>query len=148
MLFYCLDASRPKKVYEIVPAMNETVTIEVLTCFKDARGLLFEPLEDALLSNQRNVHVVLSAPGTVRGNHSHTRSTELTTIVGPAHVRLKEGTTLREFDIPEGETWRFNIPPGVVHAFKNTGAGRMVIVSFSSAVHDPTHPDTLRETIL
>jgi UDP-2-acetamido-2,6-beta-L-arabino-hexul-4-ose reductase len=128
--------------------MNETVTFEVLPGFHDARGLLFEPLDDELLSAQRNVHVVLSAPDTVRGNHWHAHSTELTTIVGPAQVRIREGQALREFNIPAGEAWRFRIPPGVVHAFKNTGTGQMVIVSFSSAVHDAAKPDTVREVIL
>jgi dTDP-4-dehydrorhamnose 3,5-epimerase-like enzyme len=126
--------------------MNETVTIEVLSAFQDARGLLFEPLDETLLSSQRNVHVVLSEPGTVRGNHRHLRSTELTTIVGPAQVRLREGDALRDIEVPAGQTWRFRIPPGVIHAFKNTGSGQMTIVSFSTRPHDPT--DTVRETIL
>jgi quercetin dioxygenase-like cupin family protein len=40
------------------------------------------------------------------------------------------------------------IPPGVVHAFRNTGDAAMVLVSFSTNLHDPAGSDTLREQIL
>jgi quercetin dioxygenase-like cupin family protein len=50
--------------------------------------------------------------------------------------------------VPEGETWRLIIPPGVVHAFRNTGKSVMVLVSFSTNLHDPAGSDTLREQIL
>jgi hypothetical protein len=36
----------------------------------------------------------------------------------------------------------------VVHAFRNTGAAAMVLVSFSTNLHDPSGADTLRELIL
>ena len=40
------------------------------------------------------------------------------------------------------------IPPGVVHAFRNTGDAAMVLVSFSTNLHDPAGADTQREQIL
>jgi len=60
------------------------------TVHHDARGAVFEPLTAIALAAQRNVHVVLTEPGQVRGNHYHTRSTEVATLYGPALVRLKE----------------------------------------------------------
>jgi hypothetical protein len=36
----------------------------------------------------------------------------------------------------------------VVHAFRNTGSAVMVLVSFSTNLHDPTGGDTQREPIL
>jgi quercetin dioxygenase-like cupin family protein len=51
-------------------------------------------------------------------------------------------------EVPAGETWRLTIPPGVVHAFRNTGDAPMVLVSFSTHLHDPTGADTRREQIL
>jgi len=129
--------------------MSESRTrIEALQAFRDARGMLFEPLDDRGLAAQRNVHVVLSEPGAVRGNHLHPHSVEVTTVVGPCLVRLKEAAGIRDVEVPTGETWRFTIPPGVVHAYRNTGAGQMVLVSFNSSLHDPANPDTVRETIL
>ena len=124
------------------------VVIEPVRTFRDARGALFEPLSDAELTAQKNVHVVLTQPNEVRGNHVHQTATETTTVVGPCLVRLKERGTIRDVDVPTGEIWRFTIPPGVVHAYRNTGASTMVLVSFSTRLHDPSGADTRRETIL
>jgi dTDP-4-dehydrorhamnose 3,5-epimerase-like enzyme len=124
------------------------VRIEAVRTHHDARGSLFEPLDDAELAAQRNVHVVLTRPGEVRGNHVHERAIETTTVVGPCLVRLKEAGLVRDVEVPAGETWRFTIPPGVVHAYRNTGEAQMVLVSFSTRVHDPDAGDTRREQIL
>ncbi len=124
------------------------VRIEPVKTHRDARGSLFEPLTDAELAAQRNVHVVLTRPNEVRGNHVHRTATEITSVVGPCLVRLKEADGLRDVEVPAGDTWRFVIPPGVVHAYRNTGDELMVLVSFSTNLHDPNGADTLREQIL
>jgi dTDP-4-dehydrorhamnose 3,5-epimerase-like enzyme len=124
------------------------VHIESVKTHRDARGSLFEPLNDAELAAQKNVHVVITAPNEVRGNHRHASAVETTTVVGPCLVRLKEDGVIRDVVVPDGETWRFIIPPGVTHAYRNTGSGPMVLVSFSTRVHDPHATDTLREQIL
>jgi dTDP-4-dehydrorhamnose 3,5-epimerase-like enzyme len=132
--------------------MNDTSAprahLERVHTHRDARGCVFEPLNDAELSVQRNVHVVITEPNGVRGNHAHQTATETTSVVGPCLVRLKEGGTLRDVEIPAGETWRLTIPPGVVHAFRNSGDAPMVLVSFSTTLHDPAGADTRREQIL
>jgi quercetin dioxygenase-like cupin family protein len=69
-------------------------------------------------------------------------------VVGPCLIRLKEGGSMRDLEVPAGEIWRLTIPPGVVHAFRNTGDSVMVLVSFSTNLHDPAGTDTLREQIL
>jgi len=129
---------------EVSPA----VVVELLGAFRDARGSLFEPLDARELASQRNVHVVLTEPGAVRGNHLHRESTEVTTVVGPCLVRLKEAGVLRDIDVPSGEVWRFTIPPGVAHAYRNTGSLPMTMVSFSTRIHEPAGTDTQREAIL
>jgi UDP-2-acetamido-2,6-beta-L-arabino-hexul-4-ose reductase len=73
---------------------------------------------------------------------------ETTSVVGPCLVRLKEAGTIRDIEVPAGEIWRLTIPPGVVHAFRNTGDATMVLISFSTNLHDPAGADTRRETIL
>lgn len=125
-----------------------TTRIDVLSAHCDARGSLFEPLTDAQLAAQKNVHVVLTVPGEVRGNHVHREAVEITTVVGPCRVRLREGGVLRDLDVPAGQAWRFTIPPGVAHAYRNTGEQVMVLVSFSTRLHDPSGADTVREQIL
>jgi dTDP-4-dehydrorhamnose 3,5-epimerase-like enzyme len=127
---------------------SPTTSIEPVKTHRDPRGALFEPLSDAELGAQKNVHVVLTQPGEVRGNHRHLTATENTSVVGPCLVRLKEGNDIRDIDVPGGEVWRFTIPPGVVHAYRNTGAGVMVLVSFSTQPHDPQGTGTEREIIL
>jgi dTDP-4-dehydrorhamnose 3,5-epimerase-like enzyme len=129
-------------------ANRARVRIETLKTHRDARGSLFEPMNAAELAAQRNVHVVLTEPGGVRGNHVHQAAVEMTTVAGPCRVRLKEGGELRDVEVPAGETWRFTIPPGVVHAYRNTGDSVMVLVSFSTLVHDAAGADTRREEIL
>jgi UDP-2-acetamido-2,6-beta-L-arabino-hexul-4-ose reductase len=124
------------------------VEVECVKTHRDSRGSVFEPLNDAELGAQKNVHVVITQPNEVRGNHVHASATEITSVVGPCLVRLKELGALRDIEVPAGEVWRLTIPPGVVHAFRNTGTAAMVLVSFSTNVHDPSGSDTYRDPIL
>jgi len=124
------------------------VAVQSVKTHRDARGSLFEPLSDAELAGQKNVHVVLTQPNEVRGNHVHRTAVETTSVVGPCLIRLKEAGAVRDLEVPAGEIWRLTIPPGVVHAFRNTGESMMVLVSFSTNLHDPAGSDTEREQIL
>ena len=114
----------------------------------DARGLVLEPAEPGVLPAQRNVHLVLTEPGAVRGNHYHERGTEVAVVLGPARVRVREGGELRDVDVPPGEAYRFTFPPRVSHAFANTGAAPMVLVTFHTVHHDPAAPDVVRDVLL
>jgi dTDP-4-dehydrorhamnose 3,5-epimerase-like enzyme len=124
------------------------VAIRKLKVHADRRGALFEPLEPALLAGWRNVHMVMSEPGAIRGNHRHVRGTEVTAVLGPALVRYRSGDTIEEQQVPDGEAWRFAFPPGTAHAFKNTGARPIVLVSFNTEEHDPVRADTEREELI
>src|ERR1700727_1786943 len=123
-------------------------TLQSVKTHRDARGTLFEPLTEAELQAQKNVHVVLTQPNEVRGNHVHRTAVETTTVVGPCRVRLKEEGEIKDIDVAAGDILRLTIPPGVVHAFRNTGRSAMVLVSFSTNLHDPEGTDTEREQIL
>ena len=130
-------------------ALPKTRTrIELIRTLRDARGALFQPLEACDLASQKNTHVVLTEPGCVRGNHYHPLGTEVSVLAGPAFVRLKEDGAVHDFVVPEGETWRLTIPPGVVHAYRNPGPGSMLLIAFNTELHDPAHPDAVREEIL
>jgi dTDP-4-dehydrorhamnose 3,5-epimerase-like enzyme len=129
-------------------SLSSRAIVQSVKTHRDVRGSVFEPLNDAELAGQKNVHVVLTQPNEVRGNHVHHNAVETTSVAGPCLVRLKENGEVRDLHVPAGEIWRLTIPPGVVHAFRNTGEGVMVLVSFSTQVHDPTGADTQRETIL
>jgi dTDP-4-dehydrorhamnose 3,5-epimerase-like enzyme len=131
-----------------MPMAHDVVAIQKLKVHADRRGAVFEPLEPALLAGWRNVHTVLSEPGAIRGNHRHVRGTEVTAVLGPALVRYRSGDTIEEQQVPDDEAWRFAFPPGTAHAFKNTGARPIVLVSFNTEEHDPVRADTEREELI
>jgi dTDP-4-dehydrorhamnose 3,5-epimerase-like enzyme len=127
---------------------RQRAAVQNVKIHRDARGTLFEPLTDTELLAQKNVHIALTQPNEVRGNHVHHTAVEITSVVGPCRVRLKEDGEIRDIEVPTGEILRLTIPPGVVHAFQNTGDSTMVLVSFSTNLHDPAGADTQREQIL
>ena len=114
---------------------------------RDARGVVFEPLAAHELAGMRNVHLVVTEPGHVRGNHYHTASTEWMTVLGPARVRTRVDGRIQESRVPEGEAWRFTFPPAVSHAVLCDGECAGVLVAFSDAAHDPAAPDTVRDPL-
>lgn len=114
----------------------------------DARGFVFEPAAADELPGQRNVHVVRSAPGAVRGNHHHRIGTEILTVIGPALVRVREDGVLRDVEVAPGEVMRCVFPPLVAHAVRNPGPGDQVLIAFNTQPHDPANPDMVRDVIL
>ena len=124
------------------------MVITKLRVHSDARGTVFEPLEPRLLEGWRNVHAVITEPGAVRGNHRHLRGTELSSVSGAALVRYLEDGVTRDVLVPSGEVWQFRFPPGVAHAFKNTGERTFLIVSFNTELHDPAAPDAERVELI
>jgi dTDP-4-dehydrorhamnose 3,5-epimerase-like enzyme len=124
------------------------VTIEPLVCHRDNRGSVFEPLDPERLPSQRNVHVVVTEPGCVRGNHYHTRATEVLTVQGPALVRVRDEQGVQDTLIPEGAVTRFTIPPGMAHAIQNLGTRPTLLVAFRDRADDPAAPDVVREVLL
>jgi len=123
-------------------------TIERLQPREDLRGTVLEPIGPDVLPEQRNVHVVVSAPGAVRGNHYHRRGTEILTVYGPALVRLRDAGAVEDVRAASGEVLRLTLPPGVAHAVRNVGDAPMLIVSFSTAPHDHDDPDVVRDMLL
>ena len=117
--------------------MSRPITIERVSFPTDARGLVLEPVGPDDLPCQKNVHLVLTEPGCVRGNHFHERGTEITVVLGPALLRYREGGGVRDFIVPEGEAYRATIAPGVAHAFQNTGKGRMIVLGFNTVRTTP-----------
>ena len=117
------------------------VGVDEVAVHRDVRGVVFEPLGPEALRAQRNVHVVISEPGAIRGNHRHRTGVETVTVYGPALVRLRDAGAISEQVVAAGALVRFTIPSGVSHAFKNIGDGPNLLVCFNTAVHDPHEPD-------
>lgn len=124
------------------------VNIDQLKTLPDLRGIVFEPIDKDKINSQENIHVVISEPGAVRGNHYHLRGTETLAVVGPALIRFKENDELHDFEVPSGQVYKFIIPPKVVHAIKNIGDKPSILVAFNTVEHNPQKPDQVRENIL
>jgi dTDP-4-dehydrorhamnose 3,5-epimerase-like enzyme len=124
------------------------VRVEPVGVQQDSRGLVFEPLDPEDLPRQRHVHVVVTEPGRVRGNHSHVHGTEVVTVQGPALVRIRDEQGVRDHEVPEGAASRFSIPPGIAHAIQNLGTRATLLVVFRDRADDPTDPDVVREVLI
>lgn len=122
--------------------------VEDITPFVDHRGVVLEPVKAGELAGQGGVHVVLSEPGHVRGNHLHPRGREICVVMGPALVRVRESGELRDVVVEDGRWMRFIFPPGMAHAIQNTGAKTQVLVSFNTVAYDPAQPDLERAILI
>ena len=122
--------------------------IDSLTVWSESRGMVFEPLDMAMIAAQRNTHVVVSNPGVIRGNHYHLMGTEIIAVMGPALVRVREDGKLRDIEVPEKQVYRFTFPPRVVYAIKNTGDRVNILAAFNTCVHDPENPDTVQDILI
>ena len=125
-----------------------TVDRQSLAVISDNRGVVFEPIMAADFAALKNAHVVISNPGIVRGNHYHKVGHEIIVVMGPALVRYQDGDRLREVDVPARAVYRFDFPPGIAHALKNTGTKPNLLVAFNTVVHDPDRPDTVAEILI
>src|SRR5680860_267139 len=94
------------------------VNIERLAVHSDPRGIVFDPLPGDDLGAQRNVHMVLTEPAAVRGNHYHTRGTEVLAGAGPLLIRLRDGDERMELKVNDGEAIRLTIPAGAGQDFR------------------------------
>ena len=121
---------------------------ERLTPSRDARGFVVEPLTLALLTAQRNVHVVWTEVGAVRGNHHHVRGTEVTLVLGPALVRYRDANGLHDVHVTTGTAYRFTFPPGIAHAYGALGPEPMFLVGFNTEIYDAQHPDAVQDSLL
>ena len=124
------------------------VKINQLKSHTDLRGIVFEPLEQESMSAQHNCHVVISKPGTIRGNHYHLYGTETIVVAGPALLRFKEGTEVYDFEVHSEQVYQFVIPPKVSHAIKNLGVKDNILIAFNTVPHDPKKPDVITDTLM
>ena len=112
---------------------------------RDSRGYLME-----FAKQGGQVFVARSHPGSVRGNHYHTRKTEKFTVLEGQGLLItrKRGTkVIHEHWLTGDRPEIVTVQPGEVHAIVNESAGDMLLIAWSSEVFDPTDPDTYPETV-
>ena len=125
-----------------------SLKIDELTVHSDSRGVVFEVLAAEMIALQRNMHVVISQPGVVRGNHYHLKGTEIIAVMGPALVRIREDGRLRDVEVAAKKVYRFTFPPNMPHAIKNIGNQPNMLVAFNTLEHDPKNPDTVSDILI
>ena len=124
------------------------VKIDQLKTSDDERGIVFEPIDNEAINSQQNIHVVVSKPGVIRGNHYHLYGTETVVVIGPALLRFKEGAEIHDFEIPLNQVYRFVIPPNVTHAIKNLSEENNILIAFNTVPHNSKDPDVLSEILM
>ena len=115
---------------------------------KDKRGVVFNPLQQAGLAVQKNVHIVITSPGYIRGNHYHKKSTENLIIYGSALLRIKNKGEIDDIIVKEDEALSITIPPGIAHAIKNTGTKSNLLIAFQSEKYQIYHSDTFQDILI
>lgn len=113
----------------------------------DNRGRVFEVLrrEHVLDDGFGQIYVFTGSPGSVKGNHYHTRKTEWFCVIGgqgeltlcDRESQHCECITLTS-DCPTVVT----IPAGVAHAIRTLGDIEMVVLAYITESYDPEDPDT------
>ena len=124
------------------------VVVEALELHRDERGSVFEPLDRDHLSQQYHMHVVLTEPGCIRGNHYHMRGTEVIIVCGPALIRVRDGQIVEDINVAPDQALRLTIPPGVSHAFQNAGQQTNVLIAYNTVPYDPDQPDVVRDVLI
>ena len=130
--------------------------IEILDLDKksDERGWLIEVLGGELPEGCEEfgqLHVSVSYPGKVRGNHYHTRKVEWFCVpAGQGLLLLKDQETGETQEVIMGvnNLKTIKIQPGTIHAIKNIGEDDMVLIVYANESFDPEDPDTYYEQIL
>lgn len=124
------------------------VLIEPIELHTDQRGFVFEPLLAGQLRGQQNCHVVVTQPGSVRGNHYHRVGTEVLAVVGAWLIRYREDETIKELCLAEAAAVRMTLPPGVAHAFQYLGSGAGLLVAYSDLARDQALADVIRDVLI
>lgn len=112
------------------------VRMTEIDAWRDERGAVIVPTRDELLraGQVRNLHVVVSRPGTVRGNHLHRNATESICVVEGHFVAYFDDPRDRELlhlEIPAGRAVLLQIQPGIVHAFENVGRSDGLLLCYA-----------------
>ena len=115
------------------------VEIRELKRLSDKRGWLMELFRSDELSAEQMPamsYVSMTSPGMARGPHEHKDQTDCFAFIGPSTFRLylwdnraDSATFMRKMtlDLGEDRPAVVLVPPGVVHAYKNIGAGEGIV---------------------
>ncbi len=126
------------------------VEIRPLRAHRDTRGGLIKVLMRQHLPPQARefgeIYVSWADVGAVKANHYHERTTEWFFLLsGEADLVLEHpGTGERLIvHLHPDDPVVVTVPPGVAHAFVNTGDGPAHLLAYADRPYDPERPDTI-----
>ena len=123
-----------------------------LKALRQERGWSIEPVTSALLTTGGvgNIHLVSLEPGTIRGNHVHAKQSEwVVTFGGECTAAALDAEGRREErTFGPDELVLIEIPPGVPHAFKNTGRETGYLLALCSEPYVKRNPDRKEVRVL
>jgi dTDP-4-dehydrorhamnose 3,5-epimerase-like enzyme len=114
--------------------------VEALDVHEDERGWVSEVYSGAPGEKLGNIHLGTLRKGFVRGNHLHRRSREWIILMStPVEVALESGDEIETFGLDKPS--RVFLPPGIAHAFRNTGTDPIHFVAYRDSRYDQQDPD-------
>lgn len=137
--------------------MIEGVEIHRLARHADPRGWLLKAVQPEHVRGAPfgEIYVVGFAPGVIRANHYHHRTTEWFTVLrGEGDLVLAAvdaaGQTRDSARIRLGveEPVVVRVPPRVAHAIQNRGDEELILLAFADQPYSPDDPDTVTHVVL
>ena len=116
----------------------------IVPSFKDERGTIVDVLED---KNIKHVGIIVSFPGSIRGNHYHKKSIQWTYVIdGKIKLyskRLKNKNSKTEcFVMEPGDI--IKLPPLTIHAIEALEKSTLLILTNQSRKNNSYEYDTFR----
>jgi len=118
------------------------VVVKRLTAYSDERGWLMELFRKDELSGFEPMmsYISVTRPGVARGPHGHKEQTDYFCFLGKFTLYLwddrKDSPTYGNKNVLEDADRHIVIvPPGVVHAYKNTGSDDALVINFPDRLY-------------
>lgn len=116
--------------------------------FKDSRGIIVDILEDWGI---KHVGLIISLPGSIRGNHYHKKATQWTYVIdGKIKIYTKEfknkNSKIKPFVMNPGDM--IELPPYNIHAVDALKKSTLLILTNKSRKNNSYEYDTFRIKIV
>ena len=130
----------------------KNLEIRELKILLDDRGEFFECIRSEHIDSKfGQIYITTAFPTKVKGNHYHKRKTELFCVIqGKGELLLKDCSTKEQRTIKMGQENMIvvKIPNNVIHAIKNVGSEKMILLGYISEPYDKDNTDTYKEIIM
>jgi len=120
----------------------EGVKVRKLTSYSDNRGWLMELFREDEIDgfDPAMSYMSVTYPGVVRGPHEHREQTDYFCFLGKFRLylwdnRIDSPTHKNKKVLEDADRLIVVVPPGVVHAYKNTGEKDAIVLNFPDRLY-------------